>query len=134
MTKVVEIQGIGPAFAEKLKGAKIETVEALLEAGCTPQGRKSLAEKTGISDKLVMKWVNHADLYRIKGIAGQYAELLEKAGVDTVVELSKRKADNLAKKMAEVNTQFNLVNKVPELGSVTKWIEDAKALPRKVTY
>ncbi len=134
MAKVVDIQGIGPAFEAKLKAAKIDSVEQLLEAGCNPQGRKALAQTTGISDKLILKWVNHADLYRIKGVAGQYAELLEKAGVDTVVELSKRKPDNLFKKMTEVNNQFNLVNKVPEQGNVAKWIEEAKALPRKVTY
>lgn len=134
MTKVVEIEGIGPAYAEKLGKAGVQTVEALLDQGSTPAGRKKLVESTGIGDKLIMKWVNHADLFRIKGVAGQYAELLEKAGVDTVVELSKRKADNLQKKMAEVNTQLNLVNKVPDPAVVAKWVEEAKVLPRKVTY
>ncbi len=134
MTKVVEIEGIGPAYAEKLEKAGVQTVEALLEQGCSPAGRKKLIETTGISDKLIMKWVNHADLFRIKGVAGQYAELLERAGVDTVVELSKRKADNLQQKMSEVNTQFNLVNKVPDAAVVAKWVEEAKTLPRKVSY
>lgn len=134
MTKVVEIEGIGPAYAEKLGKAGVQTVEALLDQGSTPAGRKKLVESTGIGDKLIMKWVNHADLFRIKGVAGQYAELLEKAGVDTVVELSKRKADNLQKKMAEVNTQLNLVNKVPDPAVVAKWVDEAKVLPRKVTY
>ncbi len=134
MTQVAEIEGIGPAYAEKLEKAGVQTVEALLEQGCSPAGRKRLIETTGISDKLIMKWVNHADLFRIKGVAGQYAELLERAGVDTVVELSKRKADNLQQKMSEVNTQFNLVNKVPDAAVVAKWVEEAKTLPRKVSY
>jgi predicted flap endonuclease-1-like 5' DNA nuclease len=134
MTQVAEIEGIGPAYAEKLKQAGVQTVEALLEQGSSPAGRKKLIETTGISDKLILKWVNHADLFRIKGIAGQYAELLEKAGVDTVVELSKRKPENLQQKMAEANTQFNLVNKVPDAAVVAKWVEEAKTLPRKVSY
>ena len=134
MTKIAEIEGIGPAYAEKLVKAGVQTVEALLEQGSNPAGRKKLIETTGISDKLIMKWVNHADLFRIKGIAGQYAELLEKAGVDTVVELSKRKPENLQQKMAEANTQFNLVNKVPDAAVVAKWVEEAKTLPRKVSY
>lgn len=134
MTKVSEIEGIGPAYAEKLKKAGVQTVEALLESGSTPAGRKQLAETTGISEKLVLKWVNHSDLFRIHGVAGQYAELLEKAGVDSVVELSRRKAENLAKKMAEVNAQFNLTDAVPDQENVTKWIEEAKQLPRKISY
>ncbi len=134
MTQVAEIEGIGPAYADKLSKAGVPTVEALLEQGSTPAGRKRLVETTSISDKLILKWVNHADLFRIKGIAGQYAELLEKAGVDTVVELSKRKSENLQQKMAEVNTQFNLVNKVPDASVVAKWVEEAKTLPRKVSY
>lgn len=134
MTKIAEIEGIGPAYADKLSKAGVPTVEALLEQGSTPAGRKKLIETTGISDKLILKWVNHADLFRIKGIAGQYAELLEKAGVDTVVELSKRKPENLQQKMAEANTQFNLVNKVPDAAVVAKWVEEAKTLPRKVSY
>lgn len=134
MTQVAEIEGIGPAYAEKLGKAGVQTVEALLEQGSSPAGRKKLIETTGISDKLILKWVNHADLFRINGIAGQYAELLEKAGVDTVVELSKRKPENLQQKMAEANTQFNLVNKVPDASVVAKWVEEAKTLPRKVSY
>ncbi len=134
MTKVIDIEGIGPVYADKLQKAGVQTVEALLEQGYSPAGRKKLVETTGISDKLILKWVNHADLFRIKGVAGQYAELLEKAGVDTVVELSRRKAENLHQKMAEMNTQFNLVDKVPDQTIVAKWIEEAKTLPRKVTY
>ncbi len=134
MTKVVEIEGIGPAYAEKLQKVGVLTVEALLEQGSSPAGRKKLVETTGISDKLILKWVNHADLFRIKGIAKQYAELLEKAGVDTVVELSRRQADSLYPKMVEANKQFNLVNKVPDQANLVKWIEEAKVLPRKVTY
>ncbi len=134
MTKLAEIEGIGPVYEGKLAKAGVATVEALLDVGCTPAGRKKLAEATGISGKRILRWVNHADLYRIKGVARQYAELLEKAGVDTVVELSGRKAENLVQKMIQVNKQYNLVNNVPELGQVAAWIAEANTLPRKVTY
>jgi predicted flap endonuclease-1-like 5' DNA nuclease len=134
VTKVIEIEGIGPAYAEKLQKAGVQTVGQLLEQGCTSAGRKQLAETTGIGDKLIMKWVNHADLFRIQGVGGQYAELLEKAGVDTVVELSRRKPENLTKKMTEINARLKLVSKVPDQTNVVKWIEEAKKLPRKVGY
>ncbi len=134
MTQVIEIQGVGPKLSARLQKAGVNSVEALLEMGCTPQGRQVLSEKSGIGMKRILRRVNHADLFRIHGVAGQYAELLEKAGVDTVVELSKRNADNLFAKMVQVNEEFNLVNNPPEKTAVEKWIIEAKTLPRVVSY
>jgi predicted flap endonuclease-1-like 5' DNA nuclease len=134
MATIADIEGVGESYAAKLKEAGVGTVEALLKEGATPAGRKALADKTGISDKLLLKWTNHADLFRINGVAGEYAELLEAAGVDTVPELAQRNAENLHKKMEEVNAAKNLVRNLPSSASVTKWIEEAKTLPRVVTY
>jgi hypothetical protein len=106
----------------------------LLEAGADKKGRKALAEKTEIDEKLILKWVNHADLFRINGVAGQYAELLEASGVDTVKELRNRVPANLAAKMAEVNAEKNLTNKVPSETQVEKWVEEAKSLDPKVSH
>lgn len=96
MTSVVDIEGVGESYAGKLSAAGLKSTEALLGEGATPAGRKAIAEKTGISEHLILKWVNHADLFRIDGVAGQFAELLEASGVDTVVELGHRDAANLA--------------------------------------
>jgi predicted flap endonuclease-1-like 5' DNA nuclease len=134
MAALVDIEGIGETFAAKLKAVGATTQEKLLEMGSTPKGRKELAEKSGISDALILKWVNHVDLSRIKGVAGEYAELLEAAGVDTVPELAQRKAENLLAKMVEVNTAKKLVRNLPVLKQVTDWVEQAKNLPRVVTY
>ncbi len=134
MTKLIEIEGIGPAFEAKLKAGGARTVEKLLEKGATPEGRKLLAQKAGVSYKRILRWVNHADLYRIHGIGRQYAELLEAAGVDTVVELAGRNAENLVQKLEASNAEKNCVDKVPELAQFTQWIEEAKTLPRKVSY
>ena len=134
MAKIVDIEGIGPAYAAKLQAAGIQSTEALLKAGATPKNRKELAEKTGISGDLILEWVNHADLYRIKGVGSEYSDLLEEAGVDTVVELAHRNAQNLLEKMTEANEQKKLVRRLPTLGMVSKWIEQAKALPRAVEY
>ncbi len=87
------------------------TEEGLLNAGATKKGRAEIAEKTGISEKLILGWVNRADLSRIKGVGGQYADLLEEAGVDTVPELAQRNAANLTKAMEEANEKKNLVNR-----------------------
>jgi len=134
MSKLSSIEGVGEAYEAKLNEAGIKSVEKLLEAGAQKKDRIALAEKTGISEKLVLKWVNHADLFRIKGIAGEYAELLEAAGVDTVVELAGRKAENLANKVVEVNVEKKLVRKVPTLDQIEDWIDQAKKLPRAVFY
>src|SRR5512141_340755 len=111
--RIIDIQGIGPAHADKLAKVGIRTTDGLLEEGGTPAGRKKISESTGSNHDLILKWVNMADLYRIKGIGGQYSEVLEAAGVDTVVELSKRVAENLNSKMIEINQARNLINGMP---------------------
>src|SRR5512144_2764708 len=126
MTKILEIEGIGEAYAVKLGAAGIETVEALLQAGAAPKGRDELEQKTGISHKLILEWVNHADLYRIDGVGSEYSDLLEAAGVDTVPELANRKPENLLAKMVEVNEAKKLVRRLPTQSQVTAWVACAK--------
>lgn len=134
MTSIVDVEGIGEKYAQKLKEAGIASTDVLLKKGATPKGRKEIAEKTGISDALILQWVNHVDLYRIKGVGSEYSDLLEAAGVDTVVELAQRKAENLLEKMTAVNSEKKLVRKMPVLSQVQDWVEQAKKLPRVVTY
>jgi predicted flap endonuclease-1-like 5' DNA nuclease len=134
MAKLTVVEGIGDVYAEKLKAAGIQTTEALLEAGKTPKGRKDLAAKAGIGDVLILKWINRVDLFRIKGISEEYADLLEAAGVDTVPDLATRNAENLFAKLGEINAKKKLVRKMPGQSQVTDWIAQAKALPRIVNY
>ena len=132
--KIIDIEGVGEVYAEKLIAAGINKVSELLEKCAAPKGRKELAEATGISDKLILKWTNHADLFRINGVGPQFAELLEAAGVDTVKEFRHRVAENLQPKLAEVNEQKNICNRVPAVSEVQKMIDQAKELEPKVTY
>ncbi|UZR93400.1 DUF4332 domain-containing protein [Chondrinema litorale] len=132
--KITDIEGIGPAFAEKLAKANIRSVEKLLEAGANKSGRKNIANSSGVDEGKVLDWVNMADLFRVKGIAGQFAELLKASGVDTIKELRNRNAENLHAKLAEVNAEKKLTRVVPSLTMVEKFIEQAKALDPKVTY
>jgi predicted flap endonuclease-1-like 5' DNA nuclease len=134
MARIVDVEGIGPVYAEKLQAAGIKTTDILLEKGASPQGRKAIEEQTGISHGLILEWVNHVDLYRIKGVASEYSDLLEEAGVDTVVELGHRVAANLYQKMMEVNGEKKLVRRLPTEKQVADWIEQAKKLPRGVNY
>lgn len=134
MTKIIDIEGIGEVYTEQLKQVGITTTEQLLEEGASPQGRKTLAEKTGISGTLILKWVNRADLFRVKGIGEEYSDLLEAAGVDTVVELATRNADNLYAKLVETNEAKKLVRQLPSSAQVAEWVEQAKTLPRMMTY
>lgn len=134
MTKLIAIEGIGEVYDAKLKAIGVKSIEGLLKIGATPKGRKELAESSGISDTLILEWVNRADLFRVKGVGEEYSDLLESSGVDTVVELAKRKAENLHAKMVEVNEEKKLVRQLPSLKMVTSWIEEAKTLPRAVSY
>ncbi len=134
MAKLEDIEGIGAIYAEKLRAAGIPHMGALLKKGSTPKGRKEIAEKSDISEKLILEWINHVDLFRIKGVASEYSDLLEEAGVDTVPELAQRRADNLHAKMVEVNQAKDLVRQLPSLKQVENWVEQAKALPRVIEY
>ena len=134
MTRIQEVEGIGPTYEAKLAEVGIGTVEELLEAGKSPKGRKTLVKGTGISAKLILKWVNRADLARVKGVGEEYADLLELAGVDTVPELAQRNPKNLHEKMVEVNEEKDLVRRVPSPKAVKDWVAQAKELGRVVTY
>jgi predicted flap endonuclease-1-like 5' DNA nuclease len=131
---IVDIEGVGPTNAEKLNSINIFTTSDMLESGATPQGRKEISDKTSISPKLILEWVNLSDLFRIKGVGEEYSDLLEEAGVDTVVELSRRNASNLHAKILEINETKKLVRRPPSLASIESWIQEAKTLPRIIEY
>lgn len=128
------VEGIGPAFGAKLRGANVNTVLDLMVEGATRRGRKSLSERTGLAQSQILTWVNHIDLYRIKGVAEEYADLLEQSGVDTVVELAQRNPNNLFKRMNDINEQKALVRRLPHLSDVQSWVEQAKNLKRLIHY
>lgn len=134
MASIKEIEGIGDVYRQKLAYYGIKTVETLLKKGATPRGREEIARGSDISEKLILEWVNHADLWRIKGVGEEYSDLLEEAGVDTVVELATRVPRNLYEKIAEVNSWKKLVRRLPSLKEVTSWVDQAKRLPRAISY
>lgn len=128
------VEGIGPVYGEKLKAIGIVTPLDLLSKGRFRKGREELAEQSGISHKLILDWVNHIDLYRLNGVDADYAELLVRAGVDSVLELAQRNPNNLHEKMTQVNQEKNVARTTPTLEEVQAWIERAKVLPRVIQY
>ena len=134
MASILDIEGVGEQYADRLKAMGIATTDALLEKGCTAKGRTEITEKSGIGAKLILRWVNRADFFRIKGVAGQYAELLEAIGVDAIVELSRRKPESLYEAMVKCNTEKRVVRALPSQHKVIDWVAQAKALPRKVQH
>ena len=132
--KIVDIEGIGEVYAAKLNAAGVKNTDDLLKNCATRSGRRMMAEATGISEKLILKWTNHADLFRIKGVAGQFSELLEAAGVDTIKEFRHRVPANLYAKMEAVNAEKNLVNRVPSVKEIEKMVAQAKEMEPMVKY
>ena len=134
MAKLDKIEGVGPSYSHKLTDSGITSTDLLLQQGASSKGRKEIAEKTGISETLILKWVNQVDLARIKGISEEYGELLEVAGVDSVPELAHRNPENLYNNLVKVNETKHLVRKLPAQSQITKWIEEAKDLPPVVSH
>ncbi len=131
---IIEIEGIGPTFTKKLKKIGVTRTDQLLERGAAPKGRRALAAESGIDEKKILKWCNMADLMRIRGVAEEYSELLEAAGVDTVKELRNRNAANLTAAMKAKNDKKKLVRLCPGEKSVTNWVAQAKKLKPVMTY
>mmetsp|Transcript_31646 Transcript_31646/g.44195 ORF Transcript_31646/g.44195 Transcript_31646/m.44195 type:complete len:137 (-) Transcript_31646:179-589(-) len=136
MAPVSTIEGIGPKHTEDLALAKVKTVAELLDAASTRTGRKHLAATAGVTEHLILEWANRADLMRVKGVGKQYSDLLEKAGVDTVKELSQRNVDHLFAKCTSVaeETGHRTVRRAPSRKEVASWVRQAKRLPRKLEY
>ncbi|MCB1315130.1 MAG: DUF4332 domain-containing protein [Leptospiraceae bacterium] len=134
MAKLEKVEGIGPKYAKELRKIGVRSTNDLLNKGATPDGRKQLAKDSGISGKLILEWVNHVDLFRITGVGEEYADLLEEAGVDTVVELGKRRGDNLYQALVDTNAKKKLVRQLPGRERVEDWIKQAKKLPRMIKY
>lgn len=133
--KIEEVEGIGPVYAEKLNLIGVNTTEQLLEQGAKPGGRHALEEATGISHALILEWVNHVDLMRIKGVGSEYSDLLEAAGVDSPAELARRNAANLAETVQEVvAARPNIVRRIPSESELQDWIDQSKDLPKVVEH
>ena len=132
--RIEEIEGVGPTHAAKLSSAGVVTTEHLLERGGSASGRNALAEQTGQSHAQILEWVNHVDLMRIDGVGSEYADLLEAAGVDSVPELAARNAANLTAALESTNASKDLVRRVPSETAVSRWIDEAKSLPKLVTH
>ncbi len=132
--KIEKIEGVGPKFAAKLDKVGIRNTKQLLDRAATRKGRKDLADTSGIEEKLILKWANMSDLMRIKGVGEEFSELLEVAGVDTVKELAKRKADSLHKAMVEANEKRKLVRQLPGVAQVASWVSQAKSIDPVMKY
>jgi predicted flap endonuclease-1-like 5' DNA nuclease len=134
MARIIDIEGIGPKYAEILQNIGVRSTERLLLVASHKLGRQDLAAQTNIPEKLILEWVNLADLIRIKGIGEEYSDLLEEAGVDTIKELRNRNAKNLYEKIKLVNSEKRLVRRLPSQKDVETWIKEAKVLKPLVTY
>ncbi|MBU0741852.1 DUF4332 domain-containing protein [bacterium] len=125
--KIERIEGIGPAHAGRLAAAGIATTEDLLDLCADPVGRADVAEASGLGLDRILAWANLADLMRINGIGPQFAELLEAAGVDTVMELRTRDAETLAAALEAINAARKLTRVTPTAATVRKWVDLARA-------
>ncbi|WP_432820948.1 DUF4332 domain-containing protein [Trichloromonas sp.] len=134
MTRLKGIEGIGDEYSKRLKEVGILSVQALLDKGALPQGRHDLSKSTGIPESQLLRWLNNADLFRIRGIGEEYADLLEISGVDTVPELAQRNPENLHRMLIDANETRKLVRQLPSLNQVKSWIEQAKQLPRVIQH
>jgi predicted flap endonuclease-1-like 5' DNA nuclease len=134
LANLIDIEGIGSYQAGKFASLGIPTEEQLLAAAATPAGRADLAAKVQATMEQILNWANRADLARVDGIGDQFADLLEEAGVDTVPELAQRNPEHLYAKLVELNEDRIIVDRLPGAADVSRWVAEAKSLPRALHY
>jgi len=133
--KIEDVEGIGPVLGQKLRGAGVQTTDALLEQGGPRSARHLLAETSGIDESRILEWVNHADLMRLPGVGSEYSDLLEAAGVDSLAELARRNPDNLAQTFAELDAaRPDVVRRVPSADTVRDWVAAAGSFEKVVEH
>ncbi len=124
---ILEIEGIGETYAKKLGMAGVSICENLLSL--SKEKIKELAKKTGISEKLIDKWQEHADLMRIDGVGPEYSEALNEIGVDSVKELAQRNPENTLERIKKLDKEKpDVIRRLPGLDDIKDWIEQAKKL------
>jgi predicted flap endonuclease-1-like 5' DNA nuclease len=134
MHAIGEIEDIDGGNEARLVGLGVRTTDDFLARAATPAGRSGLAAAVSVTEAVVLKWANCADLMRVDGIGMQFADLLEEAGVDTIPELAQRNAHNLHERVVQLNTQRALAGRAPTAPEIESWIAQAQALPRILEY
>ncbi len=129
---VEEVEGIGENFGSKLRDKGISTTQDLLEKCSNMDGRIEVANHIGIEDFVILKWASMSDLMRVKGIDGQFAALMEYAGIYSTQDLAQQEANALHNKLANSNAEQNRVEEIPDTNSLESMINDAKSLPVKM--
>jgi len=104
------------AIAREQEQAKSQKMKTVISFGTALLG--SLLGRKKVS----------ASSARSFGTAMKSASRMQKESMDV------KRAGALAEKMISVNENKNLVNKVPSESQVTKWVDQAKELPRVVKY
>jgi predicted flap endonuclease-1-like 5' DNA nuclease len=128
------VPALGAASVAALNKVGVQDVDQFLAKGATAKGRAEMAEAVGSDAATVEKWVDDLNFARIRGIGPKYAALLRAAGVETVEDLGKYNAEDLAKKLADVNASQNLVKDLPSAEHLAFWIAQASELPPALAH
>jgi predicted flap endonuclease-1-like 5' DNA nuclease len=131
-TPIESIEGIGQGFGKRLKADGISTTEALLQLCASDAGIERVCKCVDLDENTVRNWGTMADLMRVKGLGGQWAELMWRAGVSSVQDLAQREIEPLRARMREINEKEHRVAELPGEKRVMKFIADAASLDARL--
>ena len=133
MNSIDSINGMTHTEATKLRRARVRTTTTFLQIASTRSGRALLTKETGINSPKLLHWARRAELMQIKNLGRDYADLLEAAGVESVSELKRRNPESLHEMMQKINNKKNIVDRMPSLNRVSKWVADSTDMEIKVS-
>ena len=126
MNSIDSINGMTHTEDTKLRRARVRTTVTFIQIASTRSGRALLTKETGITSPKLLHWAKRAELMKIKNLGRDYADLLEAVGVESVADLKRRNPDSLHEMMLNTNQVKKIVDRMPSLKRVTKWIDDSK--------
>lgn len=132
VVSIDEIDGIGPAYAEKLAAAGVISTRALVERCDSPEAIARLSDQTGIPTALIERWVASADLSRVKGVGDEHMSLLNRIGVGSISSLAAANAADLHRRTVALEEDVPArVSAIPSEATFEDWIRQAKGLAKE---
>jgi hypothetical protein len=132
--KLKEFMDIDLEAVEVLKKHGIVTAPQMIEAGKDPAARAALAQKSGLSEVVILELVKLSDQSRIGGHKRVRARLFHNAGLDTLDKIAALEPEEVRKILIDYidRTGFPGIPSTPKEAAHSVML--ARYLPRLVAY
>jgi response regulator RpfG family c-di-GMP phosphodiesterase len=123
---LTEIKDIEASTLSKLSAIQINTTKDLWKSCNNDDAVYDLAEKIGVEDFAIQRWVSISQLLRVANIEADDAVLLEATEVYSLEDLSTQKPVRLGEKLMKSNEREKILSELPNESKLSDWVEHAQ--------